>query len=90
MKLYSVFDLFVVKKDNINFICKKGKKSNIYVELFTNEKIEVNNLDVVEHLSKYFSLTEVTVYRNRKSKKQLLLKYIELNNKEKNKVLIKK
>ena len=89
MKLYSVFDLYVVTKNNIKFICKKGRKSYTYVELFTNDKIEINNIDVVEYLCKYFSQTEVTVYRNRKSKKQLLLKYIELNNKE-NKILIKK
>ena len=69
MKLYNVFGLFVVTKNNIKFICKKCNKPNTYIELFTNQKLEVESGNEVEPLSRYYSQTQITVYRNRINKR---------------------
>jgi len=85
MKLYNVFSLYVVKKEDNYFICKNTNKPNIYIEFFTKEKIEVKK-EEVENLSKYYSLLGVKNYKTKGvlklSKKQILLKYLEINQKE--------
>ena len=55
MKLYSVFDLYVVKKCNNKFICKKSN-SGAYREIFTKEKIKVEDMDEVKTLSNYYTI----------------------------------
>ena len=35
IELYSVFTLYVIKKGNAKFICRKANKENTYVEFFT-------------------------------------------------------
>ena len=85
MKLYSVFSLFVVKVKNNYFICREAFKDNVYIEFFTKEKITVKDENDVECLSKYYSLLEVMDYETSEvlmlNKKQILLKYLEINDK---------
>lgn len=87
MKKYNVYSLYVVKIPNVNnrqyLICKHNKLSGVYVEVFTNEKIKVDNNSVVEPLSNYYSILEQCNYTTKKplmlDKKELLRKYNAIN-----------
>lgn len=83
IELYSVFTLYVIKKGNAKFICRKGNKENTYVEFFTKERIEVEEKIEVDCLSNYYSLLEVMDYSTmrplRLSKKQILQAYLWIN-----------
>lgn len=89
MELYSVFRLYVIKRGNVKFICKKGNKENTFVEIFTKEKFIIKEESEVESLSSYYSLLEVRNYSTKEplmfSKKKLLNVYLWLNEKEFNK-----
>jgi len=91
MKLYSVFSLYVIKQGDVYFICKKSIYSNIYVEFFTKQKIRIENETNVESLSNYYSSLEVMNYETKEplmlNKKQILLKYLEINGKTKEKII---
>jgi len=85
MKKYSVFSLYVVKKENQEFICKKIYDDE-YREVLTNEKLVLEENDSVKCLTRYYSILEVATYNDGKitnplmlSKKDILLKYIEIN-----------
>ena len=91
MKRYSVFDLYVVKKDNHKFICEKILE-NEYREVLTKEKLIIEENETVESLTKYYSILAIATYKNGQvlnplmlSKKDILLKYIEINEKVRNK-----
>lgn len=83
MKKYSVFDLYVVNVDEYYFICEKGYRENIYVELFTKEKFKVLDDNNIRSLKNYYSLFEVMNYKNGEelllTKKELLIRYAHLN-----------
>lgn len=85
MKLYSVLNLYVIKVKDTYFICHKSSKDNIYIEFFTREKIVVKNQNDIESLKKYYSLLGVIDFKTKESlrltKKQILLKYLEINDK---------
>ena len=55
MKSYSVFSLYVVKRDEHKFICKKSN-SDTYREFFTKEKIKIEDLNQVETLSNNYPI----------------------------------
>lgn len=80
MKLYNVFELFVITKAEHKFICKKTT-SELYKEIFTKEKIKIDNIDQVEPLSNYYPLLSA-MKPEKLSKDQLLKKYIKINQKE--------
>lgn len=84
MKLYSVFSLYVVKKDDVKFICRK-KNNKKYIEFLTNKKMKIKDEKEIESLSDYFSLLEVMNYQTFEplmlTKDGILLKYIEINEK---------
>lgn len=83
MKKYSVFYLYVVNVDEYYFICEKGYRDNLYVELFTKEKFEVLDENNVKPLKNYYSLFEVMNYKTGEelllTKKELLIRYAHLN-----------
>ena len=87
MKKYNVFNLYVVEKDNHNFICEKLIDYE-YKEILTKEKFVLQKNDKVKPLTKYYSILEVATYRVGKildplmlTKKDILIKYIEINEK---------
>lgn len=84
MKKYSVFSLYVVEKDKHKFICKKILP-NEYREVLTKEKIILEEKDNVEILSNYYSILERCNYATGQplmvTKKDILLKYISINQK---------
>lgn len=89
MKKYSVYSLYVVQvgkgKQARYFICEQPILfSNIYKEVFTKQKIKVDDESCVERLSNFYSILEQFSFATGKvlmlSKKQLLLKYVEINN----------
>ena len=87
MKKYSVYSLYVVEVQNGNdtqyLICKHNELSDVYVEVFTNEKIKIDNNSIVEPLSNYYSILAQCDYTTGKplmlDKKELLRKYITIN-----------
>lgn len=88
MKKFNIFKLSVVKCNRGNdtyqyFICKNNFDSDIYTEVFTNEKIKVSDTSLVEPLCNYYSLLTRCNYQTRKplmlSKKDLLEKYNDIN-----------
>lgn len=88
MKIYSVFELNVVKVDRGNdtyqyFICEKDIIPNNYIEIFSKEKIKNIDECAVEPLSNYYSLFEQYNYKKRKplriDMKELFKKYNEIN-----------
>lgn len=89
MKKYSVFSLYVVQvgtgKRAHYFICEQPNLfSNVYREIFTKQKIKVENDFFVKRLSDFYSILERCDFSTGEvlmlTKKQLLLKYIEINN----------
>ena len=91
MKKYNVFYLWVVEKDRHKFICEKIY-DNKFKEILTKKYIIVEESDKVKSLISYYSILEIATYKNGQilnplmlTKKDILLKYIELNEKEKNK-----
>lgn len=89
MKRYNINELSVVRVEDTfkdrYFICEYNKIEDIYVEIFTSEKIKVTNKNDVEALSERYSLLEVCNYSKNEplmlDKKALLLKYIDINQK---------
>lgn len=85
MKLYNVFNLYVIKKENIYFICKKDYHKDTYIEFFTKDKIKVKDKNDVKLLSDYYTLFVIMNYKTKQplmlTRKQILLKYIEINEK---------
>lgn len=90
MKNYNIFELFVVKQriddKDIYFICYEGVLPGTYVEVLTKRKINVPEdieEQIVENLSKYYSLFEVKNYTTGKpamlSKRELLEETIFIN-----------
>lgn len=87
MKKYSIYSLYVVEVQNGNdthyLICKHNELNNIYVEIFTNEKVKVANNSSVEPLSNYYSVLAQCNYTTGKplmlDKKEILRKYITIN-----------
>ena len=89
MKKYSVFSLYVVQvgtgKRAHYFICEQQILfSNTYIEIFTKQKIKLDNEVFVKRLSDFYSILERCNFSTGEvlmlTKKQLLLKYIEINN----------
>ena len=80
MKLYSVFDLYVVEKCNHKFICKKSN-SGAYREFFTKEKIKIEDLREVKPLSNYYPILSM-IKPLKLNNDEILNKYIEINQKE--------
>lgn len=87
-KLYSVFELYVVKVNRGNntnqyFICTKDKFREEYIEIFTKTKIKVDNKLNIEDLSNYYSLLSICDFKTKKplmlTEKELLYKYNEIN-----------
>lgn len=87
MKKYSVYSLYVIEVQNGNdthyLICKYNELSDIYEEIFTNEKIKLDNNSIVEPLSNYYYALSQCNYTTGESlmldKKELLIKYITIN-----------
>lgn len=87
MKKYSVFSLYVIKIEKDHevqyFICKRNDRTNTYIEVFTNEKITIEDKNCVEPLSNYYSILALRKYPAGKplmlDKKDLLRKYLEIN-----------
>ena len=85
MKKYNVIDLYVIEKKKNKFICERYYE-NEYIEVLTKEKIKVNN-EKVERLIEYYSILERICLDSKKplllTKKDVLLKYLQINNKQK-------
>ena len=89
MKKYNVFYLWVVEKDGHKFICEKVSE-NYYKEVLTKEDIIIEENESVTKLTKYYSILEVATYKDGQilnplmlTKKDILYKYIEKNEKQK-------
>lgn len=87
MNKYNVFNLYVIERDNHKFICEKITP-NKYIEVLTKEKIVLEEKDKTKSLTKYYSILSVATYKNGQilnplmlTKKDILLKYIEINEK---------
>ena len=85
MKKYNVFSLYVIEKDNHKFICERII-DNEFREVLTKEKLVLEENDKIKPLTRYYSILAVATYKNGKilnplmlSKKDILLKYIEIN-----------
>lgn len=96
-KKYSVLRLYIVNiiEDNktYRFICEYDKGSDIYKEIFTDEQIKKEDITSIEKLSSYYSNSEICKWALKEiddplmlSKKEILKKYIELNNMNVNKI----
>jgi len=87
MKKYSAFDLIVVKVENYGnnyyFICRKSDRKEEYIEIFTKEKISINDVKEIIPLSSYYSLAAIYNYSTHKPLKldinELLRKFIIIN-----------
>lgn len=83
MKKYNIQNLSVIEiKNNYNthyLICKCNKKGNTYIEIFTNEKINVSDQTSVKPLSDYYlgQTNDGVLFLD---KKQLLKIYLDINN----------
>ena len=91
MKKYNVFYLWVVEKEGYSFICERIS-GNYYKEVLTKEDIRTENNDKVRSLTKYYPILAIATYKNGQilnplmlTKKDILLKYIELNQNVKDK-----
>lgn len=91
MKKYNVFNLYVIEKDNHKFICERVI-DNEFKEVLTKEKLVLEENDKVKSLTRYYSILAVATYKNGRilnplmlTKKDILLKYIEINQNVKDK-----
>lgn len=91
MKKYNVFYLWVVEKEGYSFICERVS-GNYYKEVLKKEDIIVGESDKVRSLTKYYPILAIATYKNGQilnplmlTKKDILLKYIELNQNVKDK-----
>ena len=91
MEKYNVVSLYVVEKEEHKFICEKIFE-NEYREVLTKEKLILEDNDKIESLTRYYSILGVATYKDGKilnplmlTKKDILLKYIEINQNEKDK-----
>ena len=88
MKKYNIYKLSVVKvregHNNNYLICEQDYIQDVYIEIFTKEKIRVSNKDLVERFAKYYSLLDVNNLSREDfcmiNEQQLLRKYISINN----------
>ena len=88
MKKYNVFSLYVIEKEEHKFICEKISDKE-YKEVLTKEKLLLEEKNKVKSLTDYYSIFEIAVFdKNLEvdkvlvlSKKDILLKYIEINEK---------
>ena len=87
MKKYNVFCLWVVEKPGHKFICERII-NDVYREVLTKEELILEENDKVKPLTRYYSILAVATYKNGKilnplmlTKKDILLKYIEINEK---------
>ena len=87
MKKYNVFCLWVVEKPGHSFICERIINDE-FREVLTKEELIIEENDKVKPLNRYYSILEVATYKNGKilnplmlTKKDVLLKYIEINEK---------
>ena len=86
MKRYNVFDLYVIKIPTIDghqsFICKRSGSS--FMEILSNEKIASKNNYQVTPLSDYYKESnELIVKQIMIDKKEVLGKYLEINDNSK-------
>lgn len=92
MKKYNVIDLYVIEKKKNKFICERYYE-NEYIEVLTKEKIKVNN-EKVERLIEYYSILERICLDSKKplllTKKDVLLKYLQINKIQKEEKIDKK
>ena len=88
MKKYNIFELSVVKYNRGNdtynyFICKHNPIFDVYVEIFTKEKMKIEDKSLVEPLSNYYSVLAVFNYKKRLplmlNEKDLFEKYNDIN-----------
>lgn len=88
MKKYNIFELRVVKQNRGNdtyqyFICKYVVLSDMYIEVFTGEKMKIEDKSLVEPLTNYYSILSVRNYKTGKplmlTKKDLLSIYNDIN-----------
>lgn len=87
MKKHNVFYLWVVEKNEHKFICERGY-DNCFREVLTKEEFVLEEKDKFHSLTKHYSILEVATYKNGQilnplmlTKKDILLKYIEINEK---------
>lgn len=87
MKKYNVFCLWVIEKPGHSFICERII-GNQFREVLTKEELILEENDKVKSLTRYYSILEVATYKDGKilnplmlTKKDILLKYIEINEK---------
>jgi len=84
LKKYNIIDLYVIEKNNHKFICEYLLE-NEYIEVLTREKIRIDNKVKIERLVKYCSILEKICLDSKKplrlTKKDILLKYLEINEK---------
>lgn len=91
MKKYSVFSLYVVEKEEHKFICERII-DNEYREVLTKEKLVLEENDKVKSLTRYYPILDIATYKDGQilnplmlTKKDILLKYNEINEKVINK-----
>lgn len=91
MEKYNVFSLYVVEKEEHKFICERII-DNEFREVLTKEKLILEDNDKIESLTRCYSILGVATYKDGKilnplmlTKKDILLKYIEINQNEKDK-----
>lgn len=87
MKKYNVFSLWVVEKHGHKFICERIV-NDVYREVLTKEELILEENDKIKSLTRYYSILAVATYKNGQilnplmlTKKDILLKYIEINEK---------
>lgn len=86
MKNYNVNSLYVVGEKNSNhyFICKYNLINKTYEEIFTGEKIKIYDNNTIKLLSDYYTNSQQFNNKTKSplilTKKELLRKYIEINN----------
>lgn len=78
MKKYIVFELFLLQINDLKFICKYDSITHKYIEVLTDE--EITEPENIESLAKYYSLYDLYVNKQQTlTKRQILMKYIEIN-----------
>ena len=95
MKKYNIFNLYIVSVKNTDYklLCKHHKYDDYYIEIFTNKKIKKINILNIEPLANQYSVLEVCNYTTKEplmlSEETLLINYIRINTKQKEKELKK-